>query len=426
MAIKIKTQAEINLMRESGHILANVFKEVEKIIQPGISTKEIDKFVYDYIRKHNAKPSFKGYGNPPFPGSVCASINNEVIHGIPSKKKILKDGDIIGLDIGVYFKGYHSDRAFTYKVGNVSEDAARLIEVTMESFFNGVKKIKDGVHLGDVSHAIQKTAEDAGYSLVREFQGHGVGANLHEEPAVPNRGKQGAGPILKTNMVIAIEPMVNMGHHAILIEDDDWTIITRDGSLSAHYEHTVAVKEIRVSTSLLMRTIIAGKDDDSIVIQTFFFQLLHQLPHVNVQAGHHRCKSSMRIKLSTIASFAESRMTGFSTLESFLRILTAELTDNAVLGHNQFCMRQDGRIPQKERFIRRGIVQVFQGFLVNKIRSIRSTSVLYLKDIVLQVDTLTVVPQMVRIIAMRQKLAIKTEESIAALCLRITRGSDKA
>ena len=189
---------------------------------------------------------------------------------------------------------------------------------------------------------------------------------------------------------------------------------------------TVAVKEIRVSTSLLMRTIIAGKDDDSIVIQTFFFQLLHQLPHVNVQAGHHRCKSSMRIKLSTIASFAESRMTGFSTLESFLRILTAELTDNAVLGHNQFCMRQDGRIPQKERFIRRGIVQVFQGFLVNKIRSIRSTSVLYLKDIVLQVDTLTVVPQMVRIIAMRQKLAIKTEESIAALCLRITRGSDKA
>ncbi|MCZ9926715.1 type I methionyl aminopeptidase [Brachyspira hyodysenteriae] len=258
MAIKIKTQAEINLMRESGHILANVFKEVEKIVQPGISTKEIDKFVYDYIRKHNAKPSFKGYGNPPFPGSICSSINNEVIHGIPSKKKILKDGDIIGLDIGVYYKGYHSDRAFTFKVGNVSEEASRLVEVTMQSFFNGVKKIKDGVHLGDVSHAIQKTAEDAGYSFVREFQGHGVGANLHEEPAVPNRGKEGAGPILKTNMVIAIEPMVNMGHHAILIEDDDWTIITRDGSLSAHYEHTVAVKEDGVE-------ILTALEDDEIV-----------------------------------------------------------------------------------------------------------------------------------------------------------------
>ncbi|WP_295161494.1 type I methionyl aminopeptidase [uncultured Brachyspira sp.] len=258
MAIKIKTQAEINLMRESGNILANVFKEVEKIVQPGISTKEIDKFVYDYIRKKNAKPSFKGYGNPPFPSSVCASINNEVIHGIPSKNKILKSGDIIGIDIGVYFKGYHSDRAFTFKVGNVSKEASRLVDTTMESFFNGVKKIRDGIHLGDVSYAIQKTAEDAGYSLVREFQGHGVGANLHEEPPVPNRGKQGAGPILKTNMVIAIEPMVNMGHHAILIEDDDWTIITRDGSLSAHYEHTIAVKEDGVE-------ILTALNDDEIV-----------------------------------------------------------------------------------------------------------------------------------------------------------------
>ena len=243
MAIKIKTQSEINLMRESGYILANVFKEVENIVQPGISTKEIDKFVYDFIRKNNAKPSFKGYGKPPFPGSICASINNEIIHGIPNKNKILKDGDIIGLDIGVYYKGYHSDRAFTFKVGNVSKEASKLIDTTIESFFNGIKQIRNGVHLGNVSYAIQKTAEDAGYSLVKEFQGHGIGSNLHEDPPVPNIGKIGTGPILKTNMVIAIEPMVNMGNAAILIEEDDWTIITRDGSLSAHYEHTVAVKD---------------------------------------------------------------------------------------------------------------------------------------------------------------------------------------
>ena len=243
MAIKIKTQSEINLMRESGYILANVFKEVENIVQPGISTKEIDKFVYDFIRKNNAKPSFKGYGKPPFPGSICASINNEIIHGIPNKNKILKDGDIIGLDIGVYYKGYHSDRAFTFKVGNVSKEASKLIDTTIESFFNGIKQIRNGVHLGNVSYAIQKTAEDARYSLVKEFQGHGIGSNLHEDPPVPNIGKIGTGPILKTNMVIAIEPMVNMGNAAILIEEDDWTIITRDGSLSAHYEHTVAVKD---------------------------------------------------------------------------------------------------------------------------------------------------------------------------------------
>lgn len=258
MAIKIKTPAEINLMRENGKILATVFDEVSKIIVSGISTKEIDKFVYDLIRKKNAKPSFKGYGNPPFPASVCASINNEVIHGIPSKHRILKDGDIIGIDIGVYYHGYHSDRAFTFKVGNVSEEAARLIEKTIESFYNGIKLIKDGIHLGDVSHAIQKTVEDAGYSLVREFQGHGVGSALHEEPPVPNRGRQGSGPILKTNMVIAIEPMVNIGGHAIMIEPDDWTVVTRDGSLSSHYEHTVAVTDIGVE-------ILTAFDDDPVV-----------------------------------------------------------------------------------------------------------------------------------------------------------------
>lgn len=258
MSIKIKTQSEINLMRESGYILANVFKEVGKIVEAGISTKELDKFVYNYIRKNNAKPSFKGYGNPPFPASICASINNEVIHGIPKKERILKEGDIIGLDIGVYYKGYHSDRAFTFKVGKVSEEASRLIDITMESFFNGIKVIKDGVHVGDISNAVQKTAEDAGYSLVKEFQGHGVGSNLHEEPNVPNIGKKGTGPVLKTNMVIAIEPMVNMGHHSVFVEKDNWTVITRDGSLSAHYEHTIAVTQNGVE-------ILTALEDDEIV-----------------------------------------------------------------------------------------------------------------------------------------------------------------
>ncbi len=244
MAIKIKTDVEINLMRESGHILANVFKDLEDIVKPGVSTKELDKFVYDRIRKYNAKPSFKGYGNPPFPASICSSVNDAVIHGVPKKDQILQDGDIIGIDIGVYYKGYHSDRAFTFMVGNVSDEARNLIEKTQESFFNGIKTIKNGSHVGDISNAIQNTIESAGYSLVREFQGHGVGANLHEEPNVPNRGKKGTGAILKTNMVIAIEPMVNIGKPNIYIDDsDDWTVITMDGSLSAHYEHTVAVRE---------------------------------------------------------------------------------------------------------------------------------------------------------------------------------------
>lgn len=243
MAIKIKTPAEINIMRKSGEILALVFKEVEKIVSVGISTKEIDKMVYDFIKKHNAKPSFKGYGKPPFPASICSSINSEVIHGIPSKQRVLKEGDIIGIDIGVYYNGYHTDRAFTYKVGNVSFEAEKLVNTTMLSFFNGVKLIKEGVHLGDISNAIQTTVEAEGFSIVREYNGHGIGVSLHEEPAIANYGKKLSGPVLKQNMVLAIEPMVNAGSSKIVMEDDDWTISTKDGKLSAHYEHTVLVTE---------------------------------------------------------------------------------------------------------------------------------------------------------------------------------------
>lgn len=243
MSIKIKTDKEISLMKQSGSILAYVFNEVANIIKEGMSTKEIDKFIFDTIRSKNAKPSFKGYGDPPFPASSCISINHEVIHGIPSKSKILKNGDIVGIDIGVYYNGYHSDRAVTFKIGDVSSEANKLVDTTMQAFFNGIKTIKDGSYLGDISYAIQTTVEREGFSIVREFQGHGIGTNLHEKPAIPNYGKQNTGHILKRNMVLAIEPMVNIGSNKIYIESDDWTVSTKDHSLSAHYEHTVAVTE---------------------------------------------------------------------------------------------------------------------------------------------------------------------------------------
>lgn len=243
MAVKIKTDSEISLMKKSGEILAYVFSEVDNIVLEGISTKEIDKFIYNLIRKKNAKPSFKGYGKPPYSASSCISINDEVIHGIPSKNKILKNGDIVGIDIGVYYKGYHSDRAFTYKVGSVSDEANNLIHTTQKAFFDSVSIIKEGIHIGDVSHRIQKTVESNGLSVVRDFQGHGIGSNLHEEPNIPNYGKEKTGIILKKNMVLAIEPMVNIGKGNVAIKDDNWTVITVDSSLSAHYEHTVCVKE---------------------------------------------------------------------------------------------------------------------------------------------------------------------------------------
>lgn len=243
MAIKIKTNAEIDLMRNAGRLLATVFKEVESIIEAGISTKEIDKFIGASIRKKNARASSKGYGNPPFPGSACISVNDAVIHGVPSKKKVLKNGDIVGVDITLEYKGYNADKAFTFQVGECSPDAKRLVDKTQLAFFNGVKIIKEGIHLGDVSNAIQTTVESNGFSVVREFQGHGIGASMHEDPSIANYGTQGTGVILKKNMTLAIEPMVTFGKHHVVIEDDDWTVVTRDGSLASHYENTVLVLE---------------------------------------------------------------------------------------------------------------------------------------------------------------------------------------
>lgn len=249
MSIKPKTKTELNIMRNSCKILAEVFEQVREIVAPDISTKEIDKFIYQAIRKKNATPSFKGYNK--FPASSCISVNDEVIHGIPSKYK-LKEGDIVSIDIGVYHNGYHSDRATTFMVGKVADEAYNLVCTTEQSFFNGIKAIKAGSHLGDLSNAIQTTVEAKGYSVVRDFTGHGIGSRIHEKPSIPNYGKSGTGVILPLYATLAIEPMINIGTHKVYIGDDDWTVYTEDGKLSSHYEHTVVVLEdgIEILTTL--------------------------------------------------------------------------------------------------------------------------------------------------------------------------------
>lgn len=251
MSIKPKTTAEINIMRNSCQILAEVFEEVAAILKEGISTKEIDKFIYKTIRKKNSVPSFKGYGNPPFPASSCISINDEVIHGIPNRR-VIQNGDIVSIDIGVYKNGYHADRATTFMIGDVSEEARKLVETTEQSFFNGVAAIKAGSHLGNLSYAIQTTVEAKGYSVVRDFTGHGIGSKLHERPSVPHYGKRGTGVILPLYTTIAVEPMINAGTHKVFIGDDDWTVFTDDGKLSSHYEHTIVVLEdgVEILTTL--------------------------------------------------------------------------------------------------------------------------------------------------------------------------------
>ncbi len=252
MSIKPKTIAEINLMRTSCKILAEVFEEVSAILKEGLNTKEIDKFIYKTIRKSNSVPSFKGYGNPPFPASSCISINDAVIHGIPTKHDVLQNGDIVSIDIGVYKNGYHADRATTFMIGDVADDARQLVETTEQSFYNGVAAIKAGSHLGDLSNAIQRTVEAKGYSVVRDFTGHGIGANLHERPSVPHYGKRGTGVILPLYATIAVEPMINAGTHKVFIGEDDWTVYTDDGKLSSHYEHTIVVLEdgVEILTTL--------------------------------------------------------------------------------------------------------------------------------------------------------------------------------
>jgi len=233
-----KTEDEIQLIRESAEILGKAHGEVAKHVKPGIKTKDLDKIAEEFIKDHGAKASFKGYNG--FPATLCISPNDQVVHGIPSEEE-LKDGDIISIDCGVYYKGFHSDSAYTYPVGDVSQETLSLLKATKESLYVGIEEAKFGNRIGDLAFAIQQYVEDRGYTVVRELVGHGLGRNLHESPEVPNYGKRGRGPKLNEGLVIAIEPMVNLGTRSIVQENDGWTIRTRDRKPSAHFEHTVAI-----------------------------------------------------------------------------------------------------------------------------------------------------------------------------------------
>lgn len=240
MIIK-KSVREIELMRTAGRIVALAHQEVEKHIRPGISTLELDKIVERVIRENGATPSFKGYGG--FPGSICASINDVVIHGIPKASTILKKGDIISIDIGACYKGYHGDSAWTYPVGEISEADKALMEVTLNALYTGLEQAKPNNRLSDISAAIGNYAKSYGYGVVEDFTGHGVGKNLHEDPAIPNYGIPNMGPILQPGMTLAIEPMINAGTKNVKVCSDGWTTITRDGKKSAHFEHSILITD---------------------------------------------------------------------------------------------------------------------------------------------------------------------------------------
>lgn len=241
MAISIKSEREIELMREAGVILAKVHQELGRELKPGVSTLQIDRLGEEMIRSYGCIPSFKGYNG--YPGSVCVSINDEVVHGIPKKSRIIQEGDIVSLDIGVIHKGYQSDAARTHGVGQISEEARLLIERTRQSFFEGIRYAQAGRHLGEVSAAIGTYAESFGYGVVRDLCGHGIGTNMHEDPQIPNYKPLRRGPLLKPGMTLAIEPMIDLGTWEVEWLDDDWTVVTADGSLSAHYENTILITE---------------------------------------------------------------------------------------------------------------------------------------------------------------------------------------
>lgn len=241
MPITIKSAREIELMTEAGRILEIVHEELGKAIHPGMSTKDIDKLGEEIIRSYGCIPSFLDYNG--YPASICVSVNDEVVHGIPDSHRILRDGDIVSLDAGVIYKGYHSDAARTHGVGKISEEAEKLIDVTRECFFEGIKYAKEGNHLFDISAAIGRYAESFGYGVVRDLCGHGIGTSLHEPPEIPNYVQNRKGVKLKAGMTLAIEPMINIGTWEVDWMDDEWTVVTRDHSLSAHYENTVLITE---------------------------------------------------------------------------------------------------------------------------------------------------------------------------------------
>ena len=246
--VTIKSEREIKLMREACRVTGLVYKELENYIKPGLSTMDLDKFAEKVIRENGGIPAQKGYPSgmkdvPPFPATLCVSVNDEVIHGIPSTKKILQDGDVVSIDLVVYKDGFNGDAARTFIVGEGSKEAKRLVDITKQSFFEGIKYAVKGNRIGDISHAIGEFVESNGFNVVREFQGHGIGREMHEEPGIPNYGKAGRGIRLEPGMTLAVEPMVIDGKRDIYQDYDGWTILTQDGSLAAHYENTILITE---------------------------------------------------------------------------------------------------------------------------------------------------------------------------------------
>lgn len=239
--IIIKSDDEIEIMREAAKVTARILRDLKSVIKPGMTTFDVDEYVEAVIRSNKMIPAFKGYMG--FPASTCCSVNEEIVHGIPSKRKVLSEGDIISVDTGTIYKGYVSDAARTYPVGEISEEAERLIKVTEEAFFEGMKFARVGYRLSDISHAVQEKAEQEGYSVIRDYTGHGVGRNMHEDPQIPNYGNPGRGPRLQKNMVIAVEPMIAQGKYQTKTLSNGWTAVTQDGKLAAHYENTVVISE---------------------------------------------------------------------------------------------------------------------------------------------------------------------------------------
>ena len=237
--IVLKTNRELSLMREACRISAGALRVAGEAVQPGVTTEEIDRIAYEYIIKQGAKPNFLNYNG--FPATACISINDEVIHGIPSKKRVIKEGDIVSIDLGAVLDGYNGDNAATFAAGKISPEAERLINTTRESLYKGIEAAVAGGRIGDISNAVQTYCEERGFSVVRDFVGHGIGAKLHEDPSVPNYGTPGRGVRLLPGMTLAIEPMINMGGYEVRQLSDGWTIKTKDGGLSAHFEHTVAI-----------------------------------------------------------------------------------------------------------------------------------------------------------------------------------------
>ena len=245
MKIFLKTEDEIELMRQANQLVGKTLGELAKHIKPGVTTLQLDRIADEFIRDHGAVPTFKGFPNPyggPFPASICTSVNDVVVHGVPDDATVLHDGDIISVDCGTLLNGFNGDSCYTFCVGEVSEEVKRLLRTTKEALYKGIETAVAGKHVGDISDTVQRYCEAEGYGIVRELTGHGIGREMHEDPQVPNYGKRGNGPVLKESMCIAIEPMITMGKRDIYLKPDRWTVCTRDGKPAAHFEHTIVVR----------------------------------------------------------------------------------------------------------------------------------------------------------------------------------------